>query len=108
MIGHVYKNVKKCKLLDKVVVATCDEEIKSYIESIGGDAVMTSKNHDRASDRCAEAMLKVEKSIGNKFDVAVMVQGDEPMVHPDMITESLQPFHGDNNIKVVNLQEKKK
>ncbi len=103
MIGHVYKNVKKCKLLDKVVVATCDEEIKSYIESIGGDAVMTCKNHDRASDRCAEAMLKVEKSIGNKFDVAVMVQGDEPMVHPDMIAESLQPFHGDNNIKVVNL-----
>ena len=36
MIGHVYENVAQCKLLVKTVVATCDEEIKEYIESIGG------------------------------------------------------------------------
>ena len=53
MIGHVYENVSKCNVLMKTVVATCDQEILDYIETIGGEAVMTSKHHERASDRCA-------------------------------------------------------
>ena len=55
MIGHVYERVSKCSLLIKTVVATCDQEILEYIESIDGEAVMTSNRHERASDRCAEA-----------------------------------------------------
>ena len=35
-------------------------EIYNYIESIGGRAVMTSDKHERASDRCTEALLKIE------------------------------------------------
>ena len=42
MIGHVYENVSKCKILNRTVVATCDQEIREYITSIGGEAVMTS------------------------------------------------------------------
>ena len=53
MIGHVYNRVKQCSLLDKIVVATCDREIFDYIESIGGQSVMTGNHHERASDRCA-------------------------------------------------------
>jgi len=48
MIGHVYDRVVRCKLLTKTVVATCDNEIKEYIESIGGEAVMTGDYHERA------------------------------------------------------------
>ena len=36
MIGHVYDRVKRCKLLTKTVVATCDYEILEYVESLGG------------------------------------------------------------------------
>ena len=61
MIEHVYRNVSKNKLVTKTIVATCDNEIKSFIESIGGTVVMTSKKHERASDRCAEAVTKFEK-----------------------------------------------
>ena len=60
MIGHVYDNVKKNNLITEIAVATCDDEIYNYIESIGGRAVMTSDKHERASDRCAEALLKIE------------------------------------------------
>ena len=42
MIGHVYDNVKKNNLITEIAVATCDDEIYNYIESIGGRAVMTS------------------------------------------------------------------
>jgi len=103
MIGHVYKGVTKNQSLSMTAVATCDEEIKNYIESIGGCAIMTSHKHERASDRCAEALLEAEKKYGDRFDIVVMVQGDEPMVNPEMIDEALAPFYEDSNIEIVNL-----
>jgi 3-deoxy-manno-octulosonate cytidylyltransferase (CMP-KDO synthetase) len=103
MIGHVYERVSKCDLLIKTVVATCDQEILEYIESIGGEAVMTSNHHERASDRCAEALGYLEKQDGIQYDIIVMVQGDEPMTHPDMITEAVTPMLNDPGILVTNL-----
>jgi 3-deoxy-manno-octulosonate cytidylyltransferase (CMP-KDO synthetase) len=103
MIGHVYERVSKCDLLMKTVVATCDQEILEYIESIGGEAVMTSNHHERASDRCAEALGYLEKINGIKYDIVVMVQGDEPMTHPNMITEAVVPMLDNPEILVTNL-----
>ena len=103
MIGHVYERVSKCDLLIKTVVATCDQEILEYIESIGGEAVMTGSHHERASDRCAEALIYLEKKNRIKYDIIVMVQGDEPMTHPDMIAEAVSPMLDDPEILVTNL-----
>ena len=103
MIGHVYERVASSHLLDLVAVATFDKEIYDYIESIGGVAVMTGDQHERASDRCAEALLKLEQANSVKYDIVVMVQGDEPMTHPDMIAEALQPLLEDSAVQVVNL-----
>lgn len=103
MIGHVYERVAKSPLLDLTAVATCDEEIFDYVESIGGNAVMTEKSHERASDRCAEALLKLEQEQNTRYDIVVMVQGDEPMTHPDMITEAVSPMLKDPTIQVTNL-----
>jgi len=104
MIGHVYENVRRNPLLKYTAVATCDEEIRRYVESIGGLAVMTSARHERASDRCAEALLALEKRHGAPCDIVVMVQGDEPMTHPNMITEALEPMIEDASIQVANLR----
>lgn len=103
MIGHVYERVAKNPILTTTVVATCDVEIAEYIESIGGRAVMTSNMHERASDRCAEALAIIEASDDLKYDIVVMIQGDEPMTHPDMITEAVSPMLQDETIMVVNL-----
>jgi len=103
MIGHVYERVLKCDLLIKTVVATCDQEILEYVESIGGEAVMTSNHHERASDRCAEALGYLEKQYGIQYDIIVMVQGDEPMTHPNMISEAVTPMLDDPEILVSNL-----
>jgi len=103
MIGHVYKRVKMSKLLTEVYVATCDEEIFNYIESIGGKAVMTSDCHERCSDRCAEAMLKIEKDESIKVDIMVMVQGDEPLTFPEMIDEAVEPMLEDKEVIITNL-----
>jgi len=103
MIGHVYERVRSSKLLSETIVATCDQVIFDYIESIGGKAVMTSDKHERASDRCAEALEKLEKLNKVLYDIVVMVQGDEPMTHPEMIEEAVQPMLVNAEIKVTNL-----
>ena len=103
MIEHVYKRTASCPLLADTFVATCDQEIFSYINAIGGKAVMTSSTHERATDRAAEAMLKIEEDSNKHIDIVVMVQGDEPMVSAQMIEKSLQPFMNSSATKIVNL-----
>lgn len=103
MIGHVYERVSRSSLLTMTAVATCDKEIFDYIESIGGTAVMTADTYERASDRCAEALLKLESANNIRYDIVVMVQGDEPMTHPNMISEAVEPMLVDSSIQVVNL-----
>jgi 3-deoxy-manno-octulosonate cytidylyltransferase (CMP-KDO synthetase) len=90
MIGHVYLRTTMSESLSDCWVATCDDVIKDYIESIGGKALMTADTHERCSDRCAEAMLKIEGLTGRKVDIVVVVQGDEPMVTPAMIDEAIK------------------
>ncbi len=103
MIKHVYDKVAKSKIISDVYVATCDKEIFNYINSFKGKVVMTKKSHQRASDRSAEALVKIEKEKKFKFNAVVMVQGDEPMIHPNMIKESVHPIIKNKKINVVNL-----
>ena len=105
MIGHCLLRTQLCAELTDTYVATCDKEIYEYVHSVGGKAKMTSDSHDRASDRTAEAMTFIENENGEKVDIVVMVQGDEPMIQPSMIEESLAPFH-DSSVQVVNLMSK--
>jgi 3-deoxy-manno-octulosonate cytidylyltransferase (CMP-KDO synthetase) len=103
MIGHVYLRSKMSKVLDEVYVATCDRQIRDYIYSINGKAVMTSDKHERASDRASEAMFKIERNLKKKVSIVVMIQGDEPMLFPEMIGLSVKPMQKDKNLQITNL-----
>lgn len=103
MIGHVYLRSKLSKSLDEVYVATCDEEIRAYVASIGGRTIMTAATHERASDRTAEALETVERETGRRVDIVVMIQGDEPMVTPEMIDSAIAAMLTDDVPPVVNL-----
>ena len=103
MIGHVYMRSKMANILDEVYVATCDKEIYDYIESINGKAIMTADIHERASDRSAEALEIIEKTNNEKINIVVMIQGDEPMIVPEMIEAAIQPLVDDSTIDAVNL-----
>ena len=106
MIGHVYHRSNACSQLDELWVATCNIEIKNYIERIGGNAIMTSNLHERASDRIAEALNKIEKMRKMVYDIIVLIQGDEPMLVPDMIKSAVDPLINSNNVEVSNLMSK--
>lgn len=103
MIGHVYFRSKMSSMLTEVYVATCDQEIVDYIESVGGKAIMTADTHERASDRSAEALLTIEKQTGVKADIVVMIQGDEPMITPEMISAAVQPLLEEASLNITNL-----
>lgn len=97
MIEHVYRRTAMCRRLAKTFIATCDEEIASVAEEFGAEAIMTSPEHARASERVAEAALSVSA------DIIVMVQGDEPMIIPDMIDQALRGILEAPEIGCVNL-----
>ncbi|MDP3726654.1 MAG: 3-deoxy-manno-octulosonate cytidylyltransferase [bacterium] len=103
MIEHVFKRSAMANKLTDVYIATCDEEISEAAKNFGAKVVMTKSSHERASDRVAEAMLKIEEDLNKRVDILVMVQGDEPMVFPEMIDEAVDPLIVDANIMVTNL-----
>ncbi len=102
MIGHCYFRSKMSPCLDEVYIATCDEEIRDYAKSIGAPCIMTANTHERASDRIAEAMLKIEADTGDRHAIVVLVQGDEPMLHPDMIDATVKALEDDLSVNVTN------
>ena len=106
MLERVYKNVKKCKLIDDVYVATCDKEIFDFINNLGGKVIYTSKKHKRATERTSEALSLIEKKYKKKFDIVVMVQGDEPMISGPMIKKAVMPFFNNKSVNIVNLMTK--
>jgi 3-deoxy-manno-octulosonate cytidylyltransferase (CMP-KDO synthetase) len=97
MIEHVLRRAEMCSQLKAVYVATCDEEIKTVVEALGGRVIMTSPTHERATDRVAEAAEHVEAGI------VVMIQGDEPMITPAMIAAAADPLLADRSVECVNL-----
>lgn len=103
MIEHVYKRCMISSVLSDLYIATCDDEIMKASEAFGGKAIMTNNTHQRASDRVAEAIRIIETNTGKKADVVVMIQGDEPMVFPEMLNMAVGPLLKEKDIFVTNL-----
>lgn len=97
MVEHVVRRAELCESVDAVYVATCDDEIRNAVEEFGGCVLMTSKSHERATDRVAEAARRLGA------DVIVMVQGDEPMITPKMVAAAIAPISTDPEVDCVNL-----
>lgn len=97
MIEHVYRRVKCAKLIDEVYVATCDNEIADEVKKFNGKAIMTSSSHTRGTDRVAEAIAKIET------DIVINVQGDEPMVDPNVLDKAIAFINEREDIQCVNL-----
>lgn len=97
MLEHVYRRSRACAALDEVLVATCDEAIRAAAESFGAPVLMTSDQHRGATERVAEAARTCEA------DVIVLIQGDEPMLRPEMLEELIAPLHADLAVQCTNL-----
>jgi 3-deoxy-manno-octulosonate cytidylyltransferase (CMP-KDO synthetase) len=97
MIQRVYEQVKRADLPSMVVVATDDERIADVVRNFGGDVVLTSPDIKSGSDRVAAVAQEVPG------DVYVNVQGDEPLIAPEMIDQALRVVLDDPSVEVGTL-----
>lgn len=99
MISHVYRRTSQARLVDEVFVATDDGRIGKAIEKFSGNVLMTRSDHASGTDRLVEAVLHTDA------DLIVNVQGDEPIIHPEMIDQAIKPFFNEPNLVVTTLKK---
>ncbi|HEY3309863.1 MAG TPA: 3-deoxy-manno-octulosonate cytidylyltransferase [Desulfuromonadaceae bacterium] len=100
MIQHVYERTMKASLVSEVIVATDDERIQQAVIGFGGICRMTRADHETGTDRLAEV------ANGLEADIIVNVQGDEPLIFPEMIDQVIQPFLKDSSLKMGTLKSR--
>jgi len=86
MVEHIRRRALLAKEIDEAIVATCDKAIMDVVTQAGGRAVMTADTHERATERVAEAVRSLEG------DIVIVVQGDEPLLMPDVLEMVAAPF----------------
>jgi 3-deoxy-manno-octulosonate cytidylyltransferase (CMP-KDO synthetase) len=83
MIQHVYERARQSGAA-RVVVATDDERIQAAVAAFGGEVCMTADHHQSGTDRIAEVITLLALA---PDDIVVNLQGDEPLMPPDLITQ---------------------
>lgn len=101
MIQRVYERAMQARLPQEVVVATDHEAVYKAVEGFGGRAMMTSPDHPSGTDRLAEVALNYPD-----IDVIVNVQGDEPMIPPEVIDRLAECFDHDPELDMATLKVK--
>ncbi len=79
LVLHVAEACRRAKLFDEVIVATDDRRIAGALEGCPVRVVMTRADHPSGTDRVAEAANPSDD------DIIVNVQGDEPLIDPDLL-----------------------
>ncbi len=98
MIEHVYRRAAETPGVDAVVVATDDQRIVDAINAFGGVARLTQRTHRTGTDRVAEVAQDLT------CEIVINLQGDLPLIEPDMIAEALQPFRTDDAVQMSTLR----
>ena len=100
LVQHVYERAARARRLDAVVVATDDTRILEAVESFGGTAVLTSPDCATGTDRVAEVAR------ARAYDLVVNLQGDEPLMRPEMIDQLVEGLAGDSSCPMATLARK--
>lgn len=100
MIQHVYERTKKASLVNNVIVATDDRKIFDVVEGFAGNAAMTSPLHRTGTDRIAEVADNMDA------EIIVNVQGDEPLIEPEMIDAVVRPLLENPDLVITTLKKK--
>jgi 3-deoxy-manno-octulosonate cytidylyltransferase (CMP-KDO synthetase) len=101
MIWYVYKQACQAVKPEEVIVATDNELVEEAVQGFGGKVIMTSPDHPSGTDRLAEVALAYPD-----VDVIVNVQGDEPMIPPNVIDELATVFEKEPDLKMATLKTK--
>jgi 3-deoxy-manno-octulosonate cytidylyltransferase (CMP-KDO synthetase) len=97
LIQHTLERVKLCKEVDFISVATDDKRIFNTIKTFGFKVFMTPKTCKSGTDRIA---FLAKKELNN-YNVFINVQGDEPLIEPNLVDELVRSFKKDKTLEYV-------
>jgi 3-deoxy-manno-octulosonate cytidylyltransferase (CMP-KDO synthetase) len=100
LIVHTMERAHSAASVSRVLVATDDERIFRVVSGSGGEAMMTSPDHQSGSDRIAEVAKGLPAGT-----VVVNVQGDEPLVSPKTIDLAVEGLIGDDSADIATTAE---
>ena len=89
MFWHVYHRASRCKKLRRVVLATDDRRICAAAVRFDIPVLMTRSDHPSGTVRVLDA---AEQLAVADDAVVINIQGDEPALEPEMVSELLAPF----------------
>ncbi len=98
MIERVYEGARPCRRLSELWIATDSEEIAEYCRARQMPVKLTSTRPRSGSDRILEALA------GMPAEAVVNIQGDEPMVRPEMIDCLLDALFARPEMEVATLR----
>lgn len=98
MIQHVYERAVMAKRPETVLVATDNSRVYEAVSAFGGRVMMTSPDHPTGTDRLAEVAAAFAD-----VDIIVNVQGDEPLIEPQIIDDLAQAFDDDEALSMATL-----
>ncbi|HEY8401415.1 MAG TPA: 3-deoxy-manno-octulosonate cytidylyltransferase [Cytophagaceae bacterium] len=90
MVQRVFEQASKAESLSKVIIATDHDNILNHVKTFTDHIIMTSEAHQSGTDRCCEALEKLNE----EFDFVINIQGDEPFIQPeqiDLLAKALTP-----------------
>ena len=102
LFEHTVLNVRRCRRVDRVVLATDSEEVMRAAEEVGVDAVMTSQDHPSGTDRVREAVDSLVAKEGERWSVVLNVQADEPELDPAHLDQLAVAF-ADPDVEIATL-----
>ncbi len=97
LIQHVYEQVLRAELVERVLVATDDRRIVDVVQTFGGEAVMTRGDHPNGTSRIAEVAADLDAA------VIVNVQADEPEIEPALIDTAIRCLGSHHGCPVATL-----
>jgi len=100
MIEHVYRRAESASYVSEVIVATDDLRIATRVSDFGGRVRLTKPTHQSGTDRLAEVVAKID------CDIAVNVQGDEPLIDPRAIDQAIAPLLADPTVQMTTLYKR--
>ncbi len=96
MVIHVYERALKVKKIDRLIIAVDSLLTVNALKDYDVEIIMTSSKHQSGTDRIAEAVVEINA------DIIINIQGDEPMLEPEMIDDLVSVFD-DKTVKIATL-----
>jgi len=100
LVAHTYERTCRARLVNDVIVATDDERVMKTLAPFDVKTVMTRGDHATGSDRIAEV------AYGLDADIIVNVQGDEPLVDPELVDATIQPLIADPSLPMATARHR--